>query len=367
MSHKTRVGVVFGGRSGEHEVSVSSARSVIENLNSDKYDIVPIGITKDGIWHVGIGAYKALGAEIPRKMLASAPSPEPDFSAGSAPGPILPVKVGKSLDVVIPVLHGPYGEDGTVQGLFELLDIPYVGAGVLASAVGMDKAMMKAVFAHAGLPQCRYEVFLRSRWEQAPAPILDEIEAKLGFPCFVKPANLGSSVGISKARDRQSLIAAMNEAARYDRKIIVEEGVDAREIEVAVLGNDEPRASIAGEIVPKADFYDYNAKYTDGTSDLIIPADLPSDKMAEVREMAIRAFRAIDGSGLSRVDFFLDRKTDRFLINEINTFPGFTVYSMYPKLWEATGLGYSGLLDELIRLALERHRDKNRRRATGQP
>ncbi|MFC4766301.1 D-alanine--D-alanine ligase [Effusibacillus consociatus] len=361
MSHKIRVGVVFGGRSGEHEVSIHSARSVIEKLNPEKYEILPIGITKEGIWHVGLESYKALDTEIPPKLLAQDTTLTSTLPLSQDPSPTLPVSISETLDVVIPVLHGPYGEDGTVQGLFELLNVPYVGAGVLASSVGMDKAMMKAVFAHAELPQCKYGVYLRSRWEKDPNPIVEDIEEKLGYPCFVKPANLGSSVGISKAKNRESLVQAMNEAARYDRKIIVEEGVDAREIEVAVLGNDEPRASIAGEIVPKADFYDYNAKYVDGTSDLIIPADLPEDKMAEVREMAIRAYRAIDGAGLSRVDFFQERKTGRFLINEINTFPGFTIYSMYPKLWEATGLGYSELLDELIRLAIERHQDKNRK------
>ncbi|GAX89215.1 D-alanine--D-alanine ligase [Effusibacillus lacus] len=360
MSRKIRVGVVFGGRSGEHEVSIHSARSVIENLNPEKYEILPIGITKDGIWYTGLASYKALGTEIPPKLLANQSASPSNLPAQTEPGPTLPTSIGETLDVIIPVLHGPYGEDGTVQGLFELLDLPYVGAGVLASAVGMDKAMMKAVFAHAGLPQCKYQVFLRNRWEREPEPIISLVEKNLGYPCFVKPANLGSSVGISKARDRNGLVAAMNEAARYDRKIIVEEGVDAREIEVAVLGNDEPRASIAGEIVPKADFYDYNAKYVDGTSDLIIPADLPEDLMKEVRDMAIRAYQAIDGSGLSRVDFFLERNTDRLLINEINTFPGFTIYSMYPKLWEATGISYQELIDELIRLAIERHQDKNR-------
>lgn len=363
MSQKIRVGVVFGGRSGEHEVSINSARSVIENLNPQKYEILPIGITKQGIWHVGLDSYEALGAEIPPKLLSDKQhSFLKDSPDQALPSSTLSAPIGEQLDVIIPVLHGPYGEDGTVQGLFELLNIPYVGAGVLASAVGMDKAMMKAVFAHAGLPQCKYTVYLRSQWDNEPEWVLHDVEQKLSYPCFVKPANLGSSVGISKAKDRQDLIDAINEAARYDRKIVVEEGVNAREIEVAVLGNDNPRASVAGEIVPKADFYDYNAKYVDGTSDLIIPAPLTEEQMNEVREMAIKAYRAIDGSGLSRVDFFLEKDTGRFLINEINTFPGFTVYSMYPKLWEATGVPYSELLDELIRLAIERHQDKNRER-----
>lgn len=361
MSQKIRVGVVFGGRSGEHEVSIQSARSVIENLNPRKYEILPIGITKQGIWHVGLDAYKALAAEVPAKLLADNDNSLLQETTGQAlPSPALSAPVGEQLDVIIPVLHGPFGEDGTVQGLFELLNVPYVGAGVLASAVGMDKAMMKAVFAQAGLPQCKYTVYLRHQWDNEPEWILHDVEQKLGYPCFVKPANLGSSVGISKAKDRQGLIDAIQEAARYDRKILVEEGVNAREIEVAVLGNDEPRASVAGEIVAKADFYDYNAKYVDGTSDLIIPAPLTEEQMNEVREMAVKAYQAIDGSGLSRVDFFLERETGRLLINEINTFPGFTIYSMYPKLWEATGVSYNELLDELIRLAIERHQDKNR-------
>lgn len=361
MSQKIRVGVVFGGRSGEHEVSISSARSVIENLNSQKYEILPIGITKDGVWHTGIDSYKALDTDVPAKLLSAEISSVVETNAlQPVPSYTLPAPVSEQLDVIIPVLHGPFGEDGTVQGLFELMNIPYVGAGVLASAVGMDKALMKAVFAQAGLPQCKYTVYLRRQWENEPEFILHDVEQKLGFPCFVKPANLGSSVGISKAKDRQSLIDSMNEAARYDRKIIVEEGVDGREIEVAVLGNDDPRPSVAGEIVPQADFYDYNAKYLDGTSNLLIPAPLSDEQMNQVREMAVQAYQAIDGSGLSRVDFFLDRKTGRFLINEINTFPGFTIYSMYPKLWEATGIPYHELLDELIRLAIERYQDKNR-------
>lgn len=361
LSRKIRVGVVFGGKSGEHEVSINSAQSVIENLNPEHYEILPIGISKEGTWHVGTQAYKALGTETPPKLLANSQQAWSEAALTAAvPSPTLPSPIHEELDVVIPVLHGPYGEDGTVQGLFELLNIPYVGAGVLASAVGMDKAMMKAVFAHAGLPQCKYTVYLRRNWETDPDAVMNDIEQKLGYPCFVKPANLGSSVGISKAKDRESLRAALNEAARFDRKLVVEEGVDGREIEVAVLGNDVPRASVAGEIVPKADFYDYNAKYIDGTSDLVIPAELSAAQMEEVRDMAVRAYQAVDGSGLSRVDFFLERSTGRFLINEINTFPGFTVISMYPKLWEATGVPYNELMDELIRLAIERHQDKNR-------
>jgi D-alanine-D-alanine ligase len=358
MSRKLRVGVIFGGRSGEHEVSILSAKSVIENLNPERYEVLPIGISKTGIWHCGSASFAALGTEPPKRLLEQAAGNGWVASAPPVPAPSLPGSVAEAIDVVIPVLHGPYGEDGTVQGLFELLNIPYVGAGVLASAVGMDKAMMKTVFAQAGLPQCKYVTFLRSRYEQEADTILDEIEKTLGYPCFVKPANMGSSVGISKAKNREELPQAIEHAARYDRKLIVEEAVDAREIEVAVLGNDDPRTSVPGEIISSSEFYDYNAKYIDGKSTLIIPADLTPEQTDTVRQMAKAAFQAIDASGLSRVDFFLERKSGKFLVNEINTFPGFTVYSMYPKLWEATGIPYDQLLDELIRLALERHQEK---------
>lgn len=357
MSDKIRVGVIFGGRSGEHDVSVNSARSVIENLDPARYEVVPIGITRKGEWHVGGAAFRALEIDVPpalqNHMSAS------DVGQGSL---TLPEQASQELNVVIPVLHGPFGEDGTVQGLFEILNIPYVGSGILASAVGMDKAMMKAVFAQAGLPQCSYHVLLRSRWETDPETHLLEIEAILGYPCFVKPANLGSSVGISKALDRNQLREAIQFACQHDRKIIIEEGVNGREIEVGVLGNEYPRASVPGEIVPKADFYDYNAKYISGDSDLIIPADIPAQTAETIRQMAIQAYQAIDAAGLSRVDFFLERETGRLLINEINTFPGFTIYSMYPKLWEATDVSYSELIDELIQLAIERHKDTNRHR-----
>jgi len=365
MTRKIRVAVVFGGQSGEHEVSIQSARSVIENLDPAKFEILPIGIDKQGIWKVGLGAYNALEAPIPPALLkaheqdaASTQSLLPE-----AQGAVLPTNIVSEIDVVIPVLHGPFGEDGTVQGLFELLNIPYVGAGVLASAVGMDKAMMKAIFAQAGILQCKYEVVLRTAYEKNPEDVALRMEEALGYPCFVKPANMGSSVGVSKAKDRESLHAAIRTAAKHDRKIIIEEAVDGREIEVAVLGNDEPQASVAGEIISSNDdFYDYNAKYVDGASTMIIPAELTAAQSEEVRELALRAFKAIDGSGLSRVDFFLDSKSGTFLINEINTFPGFTVYSMYPKLWEVTGLPYDRLLETLIHLAIERHDDKNRAR-----
>ncbi|HEU4962668.1 MAG TPA: D-alanine--D-alanine ligase [Bacilli bacterium] len=362
-NRKIKVGVVFGGKSGEHEVSLHSAHSVIENLDPDKFEVLPIGIDKKGTWHVGVGAYNALGAPVPPRLLGEG-TQEEDIKdlLPVAHGNVLPAQSAAEVDVILPVLHGPLGEDGTVQGLFELMNVPYVGAGVLASAVGMDKAMMKAVFAQAGLKQCRYEVVMRSAFEKDAESVLDQVENSLGYPCFLKPANLGSSVGISKARNREELRAGMELAAKYDRKIIIEEFVDGREIEVAVLGNDEPRASLPGEIVAGAEFYDYDAKYVSGSSTMVIPAEMTQEQIADVRELALRAYRSIDGSGLSRVDFFLDRKTGAFLINEINTFPGFTKFSMYPKMWEATGLSYDQLLETLIHLAIERHEDKNRER-----
>jgi D-alanine-D-alanine ligase len=367
MKQKIRIGVVFGGKSGEHDVSILSARSVVDNLNPDKYEVLPIGIDKTGTWHTGIGAYNALGAPIPPQLLTAGTTEEISVEEAQnllpvAQDAVMPTQAVSAIDVIIPVLHGPFGEDGTVQGLFELLNIPYVGAGVLASAVGMDKAMMKTAFAEAGLKQCKHEVVLRSHFESDPASVVDRVE-QLGYPCFVKPANMGSSVGISKANNRDELHEALKLASKYDRKLIVEEAVDAREIEVAVLGNEHPRASVPGEIISGNDaFYDYEAKYISGTSTMVIPAELTPEQTEEVRKLALIAFQAIDGSGLSRVDFFLDRKTGQFLINEINTFPGFTQYSMYPKMWEATGLPYDQLLETLVQLALERHEDKNRAR-----
>jgi len=365
MNRKIRVGVVFGGQSGEHEVSIQSAQSVIENLDPAKFEVTPIGIDKEGTWKVGLGAYNALHAPVPPRLLAVSGQDAESVKAlvPDAQGQVLPMHAVAEIDVIIPVLHGPRGEDGTVQGLFELLNVPYVGAGVLGSAVGMDKAMMKTAFAQAGLAQCKYEVVLRSAFERDAEAVLARIETTLGFPCFVKPANMGSSVGVSKAKDRASLIEALTIAAKYDRRIVVEEAVDGREIEVAVLGNEDPHASVPGEIVSSnEEFYDYQAKYVDGASTMIIPAELSDAQAEEVRELALRAFQAIDGAGLSRVDFFLCRQTGQFLINEINTFPGFTIYSMYPKLWEVTGLPYDKLLETLIHLAMERHEDKNRTR-----
>lgn len=364
MKRKIRVGVVFGGKSGEHEVSLQSAQSVIANLNRDRFEVVPIGISKEGTWHVGIGAYNALGTPVPAQLLTDGVTAEEvKHIQPITQGVVLPEMSLSSIDVVIPVLHGPWGEDGTVQGLFELMNVPYVGAGVLASAVSMDKAMMKTVFAQAGLAQCKYEVVHRFQYEAEPTPVLEHIESSLGYPCFVKPANLGSSVGISKAKNRDELAAAIQLAAKYDRKIVVEEAVDGREVEVSVLGNEKPQASLPGEIISgNDDFYDYNAKYIDGNSTMVIPAPITEEQTEEVRRLALKAYQAVDGAGLSRVDFFLDRKTGQFLINEINTFPGFTQYSMYPKMWEVSGLPYDQLIETLIQLALERHADNNRQR-----
>ncbi|OFW79661.1 MAG: D-alanine--D-alanine ligase A, partial [Alicyclobacillus sp. RIFOXYA1_FULL_53_8] len=272
----------------------------------------------------------------------------------------MPTNFGQELDVIVPVLHGSNGEDGTIQGLLEVLDLPYVGAGVLASAVGMDKVFMKTVFGAAGLPQVQYTHFTRRQWEHDEEGILTRVEAEIPYPCFVKPANLGSSVGISKAKDRAQLRAAIQLATRFDRKVIVEEGLKVREIEVAVLGNDEPQASVPGEVVPSAEFYDYRAKYIDGESALFIPADLTVEQADEIRRLAVEAFLSLECTGLARVDFFIDTDSNRVLVNEINTMPGFTDISMYPKLWEATGLPYSELIDRLIDLALQRHAEKSK-------
>ena len=360
MTKKIRVGVIFGGKSGEHEVSINSAKSIMASLDPTQYSTLPIGISKTGKWHTGPKAMHELEAA------AQIPLSEPSFVQphnSSDPVPssetsLAPTQLPEEIDVVIPVLHGSYGEDGTIQGLLELLDIPYVGAGVLASAVGLDKIVMKQLFASVGLPQVDFTFYTRKSWQAAPESIVDDVETKLGYPCFVKPANLGSSVGISKAKNREQLREALALAASYDRKIIVEKGVDAREIEVAVLGNDEIKTSVPGEVIPSNEFYDYNAKYINGESALTIPAELPFETEREIRQLAVKAFQTIDGSGLARVDFFLERATNRLLVNEINTMPGFTIFSMYPKLWEATGLSYSELIDTLIRLAIERQQEK---------
>lgn len=366
MSKQIRVGVIYGGKSGEHEVSLQTALAVINAMDHSKYEIVPVYITMTGEWRAGrqlkgpVNSKEELAFQGENRMTAHALAPifnrnEQTVQISSAQS-----AATAPIDVVFPLLHGTFGEDGTIQGLLEMADIPYVGAGVLASAVGMDKVMMKKIYAQEGLPQCLYRHFTRHQWENDREFALTEIEVTLGYPCFVKPANLGSSVGITKAKNRPELIEAFNLAFSFDRKVIVEEAIDAREIEVSVLGNEEPRASLPGEIVPSSEFYDYKAKYIDGKSSMVIPAELPPEKIEELQALAIRAFEAIDGSGLSRVDFFVGRNDGKIMINEINTMPGFTPYSMYPLLWKESGVSYGELLDELIRLAIQRHEDKRK-------
>ena len=382
---RLRVGVLYGGRSGEHEVSLASAASVFANLDRHRYEPVPIRIEKDGRWALADKppATMIAGEVIEQARIEAArpvregrevhfvarPSDETILSIDRTQGRDAEVPsaivTGLSLDVIFPMLHGPYGEDGTIQGLLELANIPYVGAGVLASAVGMDKGMMKVAFAARGLPVCPYRVILRHEWKAATARLSSELEKGLGYPMFVKPANLGSSVGISKARNTEELAAAMALAGSFDRKIVIEAAVpDAREIECAVLGNDEPEASVPGEIVPSREFYDYEAKYLDEGSKSIIPADLPAATVAEVKRLSIEAFKAIDGAGMSRVDFLLSRADGALFLNEVNTIPGFTTISMFAKLWAASGVEYATLLDRLIALALERHAEKQHLRTS---
>jgi len=381
---KLRVGVIYGGRSGEHEVSVTSAASIFKSIDRTRYEPVPIRIDKDGRWTLADRAPAALSAAevIQQARLEKArpvragrdslfvPYPSADTlitverrhsADGTTPADVeRAVVTGLGLDVVFPVLHGPYGEDGTVQGLLELANVPYVGPGVLASAAGMDKAVMKVLFAAAGLPIVDSRAFVRAEWTRDRDGVLAGIAA-LGYPVFVKPANLGSSVGISKVKILAELVPAIEAALEFDRKVIVEAGVvNAREIECAVLGNDDPESSVPGEIVPAREFYDYEAKYLDEGSKSLIPAELPEVTVAEVRRLSIAAFRAIDAAGLARVDFLLSRDTGALYVNEINTMPGFTSISMYSKMWEASGVGYAALVDRLIQLAIERHAEKQR-------
>jgi D-alanine-D-alanine ligase len=378
---KLRIGVIYGGRSGEHEVSLASAAAVFKNLDSSRYEAVPILVTKEGRWTVpseppaleaaadaiAASRTKAIAATSREAHLIAHPGGDTlmtiDRSSGSDVSTV--AVSGLALDVVFPVLHGPYGEDGTVQGLLELANVPYVGCGVLGSAVGMDKAVMKLLFAARDLPICDYEVVLTRDWRRDERAVLARVTSRLGFPLFVKPANLGSSVGISKAKHAIELRAAINMAAEFDRKIVIEAAVPAaREIECAVLGNDDPEASLPGEIIPSREFYDYEAKYLDEGSRSIIPAQLSEAQAANVRRLSIAAFQAIDGAGMARVDFLLARDSGVLYLNELNTIPGFTTISMYAKLWEASGLGYSALLDRLIDLAIERHRDKQQLRTS---
>jgi D-alanine-D-alanine ligase len=395
MAKKLRVGILFGGRSGEHEVSLLSAASVLKAIDRKKFDVTPIGITKEGHWLAAGDARGLLegdqsavarrlragdpeatpGAKLLQEGIPTLMAPEPPAAAaqkaGAAEsGAALAVQAARPsasmLDVVFPVLHGTFGEDGTIQGLFELAGIAYVGSGVLGSAAGMDKDVMKRLFAQARLPIVKHVTLLRGEWEKQPAKAIARIEAALRYPVFVKPANLGSSVGISKAHDRKELGPALELAAKYDRKLVVEQGVGgkkgkAREFEVAVLGNDDPQASVVGEIVPGKEFYDYEAKYLVEGSVPVIPARLTKAESRQIREMAVAAFRACDLSGLARVDFLMEPTgRRRIFLNEVNTMPGFTRISMYPKLWEATGVSYKDLITRLIELALERQAEKSR-------
>jgi D-alanine-D-alanine ligase len=400
---KLRVGILFGGRSGEHEVSLLSAASVFNAIDKAKFEVVPIGITKEGRWLTAADAERLLqgggesgsqphqnqarpaqahlragdpeatpGAAVLARGEAVMVPPEPQRHAGG----LTPFQTEAALtrrvsdrainvDIIFPVLHGTFGEDGTIQGLLELADIPYVGAGVLGSAAGMDKDVMKALFLAAGLPIVKHVTVLRSAWEAEPKKVQKLVESKLKYPVFVKPANLGSSVGISKARNRKELGPAIVEAAKFDRKIVIEQGVGgkknkAREIECSVLGNDTPEASVPGEIVPGKEFYDYTAKYVDEGSKLIIPAKLSKTETKKIQQLAVSAFKAVDCSGLARVDFLMDPKNRKIYLNEINTMPGFTAISMYPKLWAASGLAYPDLIERLIQLGQERHEEKKR-------
>jgi D-alanine-D-alanine ligase len=352
---KVRVGVLFGGRSCEHEVSVRSARSVLEAIDRSKYELTMIGISKEGHWLMAGDALKVLQAGVVEEqgLLPVVLEQGGALMARQGGG------VDQRLDVIFPLLHGPYGEDGTVQGLLELAGIPYVGSGVVGSAVGMDKEMMKRAFRAEGLPQVEYAVVRRSQWKHDPEGVQHRLEAQLGYPIFFKPANLGSSVGVCKAHDSQEFGPCLEEAAAYDYKVVAEaEAADCREVECSVLGNEEPQASVVGEIVPGNEFYDYNAKYIDDNSQLIIPAPLSPAATERVRDLALRAFRAVEAAGLARVDFFVSRRDEQVYLNEINTLPGFTPISMYPKLWEASGISYAELIDRLLQLALERHRDR---------
>ena len=375
---KLRVGIIYGGRSGEHEVSIASAAAVVQNLDKQRYEAIPIRIEKDGRWIIAdrlpasssaaevieqsrAQTSQRLGRGGREAHLVAHPGDEQIITIERGNSPTI---TGLALDVVFPVLHGPYGEDGTVQGLLELANIPYVGAGVLASSVGMDKALAKLVFAAKGLPQTPYLEVLRSEWTAAPAAITKAVSA-LGYPVFVKPANLGSSVGISKAKSEADLPAAIETAAEFDRKIVIELAVpNAREIEIAVLGNDQPDVSVPGEVIPSREFYDYQAKYLDDNSRTIIPADLPAHVTAEVKRLAIEVFRALDCAGMARVDFLMDGSSGTLYVNEINTIPGFTTISMYSKMWAASGVPYPELLDRLITLARERHAEKQHLRTS---
>lgn len=361
MSKKIRVGVIFGGRSGEHEVSLRSAESIINAIDKSKYEVIPIGITKEGRWLIS-GDARAL---LPQAVMSSKKQKQVAIIGDPTQKGLMRLSsrngsLGDQIDVVFPVLHGTYGEDGTLQGLLDMASVPYVGCGVLASAAGMDKIVMKQLFAQAGLIVGPYEWFLRSSWEENPEAIMRKVARKFGYPVFVKPANLGSSVGISKASNKDELREAIDDAARYDRRLLVEKAIVGREIEVSVMGNDHPMASLPGEVITGHEFYDYADKYIDDTSRTEVPALLPKKIIEKIQRDAVTAFQAIDGTGLARVDFFVEQDTNSVIINEVNTMPGFTSISMFPKMWEASGISYVELIDRLIEFAIERYRDRAR-------
>lgn len=368
---KLRVGVLFGGRSGEHEVSLVSAASVLRGLDPAKYEVVPIGITKQGRWvlpRMTAPAPELTHAQLRRALADGSgvllPAEPAENSLIPADEPVAAPARSLRLDVVFPVLHGTYGEDGAVQGLLELADLPYVGAGVLGSALAMDKEVAKRLFLQAGLPVARYVPVRRHEWERKPKVILKAVRRRLRFPVFAKPANLGSSVGIRKVRRAAELAPAIKHAFEFDAKILIEQGITGREIEVSVLGNEEPQASVPGEVIPAREFYDYAAKYLEDSTRFVVPAQLPARQAQRFQALAVAAFRALECDGMARVDFLLERRTGKIYLNEINTIPGFTAISMYPKLWEASGLPYPALLDRLLQFALARHREKRRRRTS---
>jgi D-alanine-D-alanine ligase len=364
---RIRVGVIFGGRSVEHEVSLVSAASVINALDKEKYDVIPIGIASTGQWLSSNETLRLLKEKQPieleqEQLLVPDPRKQSLVAINNSGG------VGQVIDVIFPVVHGRYGEDGTLQGLLELADLPYVGPGVLGSAVGMDKVIQKELLIQAKIPTTPGIWFTVEEYELQHKKIIVEIERKLKYPLFIKPSNSGSSIGINKAHNRKELLVFIDTAAQFDRKILVEQGIkNAREIECGILGNDQPVASVPGEIVPSNEFYDYDAKYVDEKSNSIIPAKLPSDVVKKIKHYALMAFRALDCAGMARVDFLVTKKANRIFLNEINTIPGFTSISMYPKLWQASGLSYSALLDKLIQLAIERHKAKTKLKTTYQP
>ncbi|MDF2683446.1 MAG: D-alanine--D-alanine ligase [Brevibacillus sp.] len=364
-NEKIRLGIIYGGKSSEHEVSLRTALSIMKAVDANRYEVTPIYVQLDGSWVKGDAITGQLPERIEALRLTAGRLDENDNDVAgqqlvptSKPASLF--SIGQQVDVIFPVVHGPNGEDGTIQGMLELANLPYVGAGVMASAVGMDKWMMKTVFAQTGLPQVKYVGMLRSQWEKDRDATMDRIEEELGYPCFVKPANMGSSVGVNKAKNREELASALDVAAKFDRRLIVEEFVNARELEIGVLGNEELITSVVGEIIAAKEFYDYEAKYKGAGTELAIPALVPDYVSEQIADIAKKAFQALDGSGLSRVDFFWDEKNDKLYINEVNTMPGFTPFSMYPMLFQAAGVSYSELIDRLVQLGIERHADKQR-------